>query len=122
MQPIGFGSSRNIAIALEKSRQATGSAIKDWAGLLGVSEAEYELVRTGSSPLSIASLDAAAKFLNVSLESFAKNDLDTAAIAARFQGNTHYLRERYSAGALSRRWSSINILDYVEDNFGFELK
>src|SRR5579859_1946420 len=111
-----------IARSLEKVRQALSIEKGDWADVLGITEREYNLVRSCIRPVSIASLNAAAQYLNVSLESFSLDGIDVCAIAARFRGDTKFLRERYSEGALSRRWSSINILDYVEQYIGWELR
>lgn len=114
--------SRKIALTLEKSRVAVDQDKKTWAEILGVSESDYDRIRTGEHPIAITSLDAIARHLNVSLESFWNNTIDVAALAARFKGDAGFLRERYSEGALSRRWSSINILDFVELYFGWELR
>jgi hypothetical protein len=113
---------RRIASTLEKTRHALGAEKKTWAEVLGVSERDYELVRKGAKPVSIAALEAMARYLNVSLEAFSNNEVDTSALAARFRGEKDYLRERYSTGALSRRWSSINILDYIENFFSWQLR
>jgi hypothetical protein len=113
---------RSIAWTLERTRVSLGAEIKTWAHVLGISEKDYQQVRLGRRAISIAALESMATFLNVSLESFGKNDIDTRALVARFRGDETYLREKYAVGAMSSRWSSINVMDYVDSYFGWELR
>src|SRR4051812_47335004 len=113
---------RTVSLTLERVRVALGKSRKEWSELLDVGERDYDLVAGGAKSLPITSLESAARHLGISLENFFRGEIDLPALVAMHAGENAHVRERYAVGAMSRRWSSINLLNYVEEYFGWEVR
>jgi transcriptional regulator with XRE-family HTH domain len=113
---------KELADTLERTRHAISMSLKDWADLLGVRSSDYEEIRKGRQDVSLSALIELAKQLDLSLERLMDGGLDFQAITARHLGERAYIPEKYTIAALSRRWSSVNYLKYVEDFMGWRLR
>ena len=110
---------RNLITRLERIRQGLGIDLALWSELLGISPQSYkEAVATGR-PVPLCALEAVTHYLGLSLEILIRGEIDYPALFARFNGHLGTLPERYSTGAFSRKRTSINVLAYVEQMYGW---
>jgi hypothetical protein len=114
--------SDRITRSLEQLREVAKTELPFWTDLLGLTDVEYQNVRRGVQPISVVSLVNLAQYLGISLDSLSQGEIDLQAIAAKFAGDDRYVPERYTTCTFSKRWGSLNLLNYAESFFGWELK
>lgn len=110
----------SLAETLERLRATLDLEPKAWAELLQMTTTEYDEVIAGRRSLSVVSLAMLTEHLDLSMEAVVNGNVDYQAAAARFMGNLGYVPERYLLSANSKRRTTINLLNYVEDFLGWE--
>lgn len=113
---------RPLTENLERLRITLDYDLKSWADLLRLTESEYVLFLKGKKPLDIMRLAELSRQTHLSLDAFVEGKIDFKAVAAQYQGFSTYIPEQYTISALSKRRTSITVLDYLEKYFGWQTR
>lgn len=104
---------------LRRIQMTLGLPDSDFAGVLELREREFERLGAHRAEPPLRSLEALSHRLNVSLDAILDGDIDYRVLRARFLGRPQELPEKYLIGAASRRRTVVNVLDFVEREFGW---
>lgn len=99
---------------LESVRRSLGTDVCEYAGVLDVSEDEYNRILQGRGKLSAHSALKLSARANVSFEKLLQGDIDLKVLTQIGQGNLQAMPDRYTKMAKSRKRTSINILEFLE--------
>ena len=106
---------------LEELRLALDLDDVAWGKALGLSSSEYEKsYQNTCRRLPVASFMRVCSRFGISPDSLIYGPFDPVAVAAHYSGNHTYIPERYTRGALSKRRTMRNVLEFVERRFGPE--
>jgi hypothetical protein len=92
------------------------------ANMLQLLPTELERARQQKKDLSIKSAMSLSKQLNIGFEALITNQIDYKALVQHQAGNVCFIPKRYQCSALSRRRTVVNLLNYIEQKFGWEKK
>ena len=120
--PSKKSSKITVSSSLERLRVTLDLSHEKWAEMLGVTKKDYDQICSSKKEPSALTIMNLAEKLGLNFESIIQNKIDYAAVAARMSGNQNYIPEHFMVGALSKRRTSINVLDYVEDFHGWRTK
>jgi len=112
----------NIWITLEKIQHALGWSTPELADHLGLTDKQYHYLYARNSELKIHSVARLIEVIGLSVETIVTGSIDYHALREHTSGNLFYLPERYEIGAFSKRRTSINLLEYLEERLGWKMK
>lgn len=107
---------------IETVRIALDLSIADLAELLHMSESELLKLRADKREPTVSSVMAFCDALNIGFSTFMTGDIDTVALVKQFQGEIRFMPEKYTVKANSKKRTVINLLNFIEENFGWERK
>ncbi len=114
---------QRLRSTIEKIRGSLELSKEELLDILELTEKEYTQVVAFKKDLPLLSAHAFAERFDLSLDRLMRGEVDLGALTKRFrQGDVEALPERYANVAFSRRRTSINILDYVRDTFGWQAR
>lgn len=99
---------------LETMRGSLNLSHMQWAAMLSVTKKDYFKIYFQKKIPAYYNLKQLAARLDVSPEKIIFGTIDYKAMTAHFEGNSVFIPEKYTVGALSRMRTFSNILDYVE--------
>ena len=91
----------------------------DFSNYLEVNPQQFETIKAGMKSIPLLAFAKLAERLNLNLEDLYHGRVDYPSLGVRFRTEPQHLPEKYSAGAGSRFATVINILDYVEEKYGW---
>ena len=109
-------------ITLAKIQQVLGWSDEELSERLGLDPKRMLMLRVQKKTPSVHSMGQLVSEIGLSLETIVTGKIDFQALSAHTSGNLFYLPERYSHVAFSKRRTSISLLSYLEDHFGWETK
>jgi len=113
---------RKVSEVLERLRISLDYTPQSWAEILKITERDYQLVLHSQKDISAVALAELAELLKLDFEVFATGAIDYQGVVARHQGNLAYLPDRYSMGAFSRKRTSLGVLQYLEQYYGWRTR
>lgn len=114
-----------LRILLCDLRDALDYSDPEWADYLGLSSSQYRKFRDGSWDLPVNALYSLSKNAKLDLKALLEGEINLSQLArenALKKASDFRLPDKYATSAFSKRLSSINILDCVEEFFGWRLR
>lgn len=107
---------------IETIRIALDLSYADLAESLQLTESELLKLRADKREPTVKSVMAFCDALNIGFSTFMTGDIDIVALVKQFQGEPRYIPEKYTVKANSKKRTVINLLNFIEENFGWERK
>ena len=92
------------------------------ADMLSMTGIEFQKFKATKKDVSVDKLFSLAGRLNLSFDSIMSGRVDYQALQQHYLGNKTHLPERYQKAALGRRRTTLFVLNYIEENFGWEAR
>ena len=117
---MGIPDSREVKLweTLDRVRKSMRLDRKGFADVLGMTHQQYESSWLKKKSLSVLEISRLLDSIPISFENLLKGKVDFKALDRQFVSGVSVLPERYSVGAFSRRRTCINLLAYLEKNYG----
>jgi len=88
--------------------------------MLQLSDREFEKFRSTKKNLPMTKVFSLAERLDLGFSSIATGKIDYQALSQHYFGNKEFLPERYATAALGRRRTTLCVLNYIEEMFGWQ--
>lgn len=106
--------------SVERIRYTAGLSHRELASRLALTSAEYwQMKGTDQTPNFQSTIEFLSEY-QLSLESVFEDQIDFHALAQRVSGNKSHIPEQYLVGAKSRKRTAMNILNFIENHFGWQ--
>lgn len=109
---------KQVLTISEKLREALKLSKSNWASYLEVKPSEYERLLKQQKAFSALSLFRLCERLDLNVSAFQTGSIDYEAVYQLHRGNTAYINPKYLVAAYSKKFSMINMLNFVERRRG----
>ncbi len=109
-------------ITLDKIQHALGWSTHELADRLSLTEKRFQFLRSRKIQPSLYSVAQLIEQIGLSVERIVTGSIDYEALRSHAKGDLFYVPEKYMLAAFSKRRTSIHLLEYIENYFGWEMK
>ncbi|MEO5971482.1 MAG: hypothetical protein ABIQ95_16280 [Bdellovibrionia bacterium] len=111
-----------IQDTLERIQVTLNFSPEEFLSILELNQRDYDQVLSGERAVSSSLISRLAEQLDLCPNNILSGKIDFKALSAHFSGNPTLLPERYAFAALSRRRTSIHLLNTIELNYGWRTR
>jgi hypothetical protein len=115
-------SSSTILDTLERIQVTLNFSSEQYLSILQLNQREYNRVLSGEHAVSSSLISRLAEQLDLCPNNILSGKIDFKALSAHFSGNPTLLPEKYAFAALSKRRTSIHLLNTIELNYGWRTR
>jgi len=109
----------NTWAVVERIRRTLKLSDAEIADMLLITPDDLKNLKERGKDISANRIFSLAERLNLGFDTIMSGQIDYQALHQHFSGNKTYLPERYQKAALSRRRTTLFILNYIEKNYGW---
>lgn len=122
VQDGSLNTPRTIWPTLNRIQLSLGFSYAQMADFCHLTLKRFLSLKAANKDLPLENAFFLCDHFNIGIEKLVTGNIDFIALVQQFTGNSGYVPERYLESANSKRRTVINILNYIENDFGWESK